>query len=132
MLKLELPYPPTVNTYWRASGHRRFISKEGVAFKQAVVEYVIENDIPKLGDAPLSVFVALFPRDKRRTDVDNRLKAICDALQDAGVYDDDSQIEFLAVLRQEQVKGGKCVVIIEPIDEDELKELRETWRISDE
>jgi crossover junction endodeoxyribonuclease RusA len=128
MVKLELPYPPTVNSYWRASGHRRFISKEGVAFKQAVAEYVIDNNIEKLGDAPLTMFVALFPRDKRRTDVDNRLKAICDALQDAGVYDDDSQIEFLAVLRQHQVPKGKCVVIIEKLGgEDEIAELRNSW-----
>jgi crossover junction endodeoxyribonuclease RusA len=129
MLILNLPYPPSVNSYWRANGHRRFISKEGVAFKQAVADYVIENNIEKLGDAPLSVFISLFPRDKRRTDIDNRIKAVLDSLQDCGVYDDDTQVQFLTVMRMETVKGGKCVVVIERDEttvEDRMKFLNTT------
>jgi crossover junction endodeoxyribonuclease RusA len=113
MIVLTLPYPPSVNSYWRANGHRRFISKEGVAFKAAVVDYVIDNKVEKLGDIPLSIFISLFPRDKRRTDIDNRIKAVLDSLQDAGVYDDDTQVQFLTVMRMDSVKGGKCVVVIE-------------------
>jgi crossover junction endodeoxyribonuclease RusA len=120
MIILNLPYPPSVNSYWRANGHRRFISEEGVIFKNAVAEYVIDNNIEKMGDAPLVVFISLFPRDKRRTDIDNRVKAVLDSLQDAGVYDDDSM---------ETVKGGKCVVVIERDEstiEDRMKLLDET------
>lgn len=112
MIVLNLPYPPSVNSYWRANGHRRFISKEGVAFKKAVAEYVIDNNVPKLGSVPIAVFISVFPRDSRRTDIDNRIKAVLDSLQDAGVYDDDTQVEFLTVMRMEKVKGGKCVVVI--------------------
>jgi crossover junction endodeoxyribonuclease RusA len=113
MIVLNLPYPPSINSYWRANGHRRFISKEGVAFKSAVVDYVIENKVPKYGDKRLSVFISLFPRDKRRTDIDNRIKSVLDSLQDAGVYNDDTQVEILIVMRMEAVKGGKCVVVIQ-------------------
>ena len=119
MITLNLPYPPSINSYWRANGHRRFISKEGVAFKTAVADYVIENEIPKLGDARLTVLIGLHPRDKRKTDIDNRVKAVLDSLQDCGVYDDDSQVEGLIVIRMDQVKGGRCNVVI--IKEDELK-----------
>jgi crossover junction endodeoxyribonuclease RusA len=129
MIILNLPYPPSVNSYWRANGHRRFISEEGVIFKNAVAEYVIDNNIEKMGDAPLVVFISLFPRDKRRTDIDNRVKAVLDSLQDAGVYDDDSQVNFLLVSRMETVKGGKCVVVIERDEstiEDRMKLLDET------
>jgi len=113
-LPLELPYPPSINAYWRANGHRRFISAEGRKFKENVVNYVIENAIPKLGDIALTITIILRPRDKRKTDIDNRIKAVLDALQDAGVYDDDCQVEALHVYRGETLRGGCCYVYIEP------------------
>jgi crossover junction endodeoxyribonuclease RusA len=112
-LALTLPYPPSINAYWRANGHRRFISAEGRKFKQDVVQYVIEKNIPKLGNAALKVTIILQPRDRRKTDIDNRIKAVLDSLQDAGVYDDDCQVEYLSVHRAEAVKGGCCLVYIE-------------------
>lgn len=112
-LALTLPYPPSINAYWRANGHRRFISAEGRKFKQDVVQYVIEKNIPKLGNAALKVTIILQPRDRRKTDIDNRIKAVLDSLQDAGVYDDDCQVEHLQVHRAKAVKGGCCLVYIE-------------------
>lgn len=113
---LNLPLPPTVNHYWGAQGHRRFVSKAGVQFKLAVQDYVIEHNVPKLGEKRLQMQVTLYPRDKRRQDIDNRIKALWDALCDAGVYDDDSQIDVLIVQRGEIRKGGGCLVMIEELD----------------
>ena len=113
-LCLTLPYPPSINSYWRANGHRRFISAEGRKFKQDVIAYVIANKVAKLGNVALSITIILQPRDKRKTDIDNRIKALLDSLQDAGVYDDDCQVEYLEVHRGETVKGGRCLVYIEP------------------
>jgi len=114
LVVLSLPYPPSVNTYWRANGNRRFISKAGVEFKKAVAEYVINHDVPKLGDTLLMVTVIVMPRSKRRFDLDNLLKGLLDSLQDAGVYDDDCQVEHLTIMRGKPVKGGACIVSIEP------------------
>jgi crossover junction endodeoxyribonuclease RusA len=114
LVVLSLPYPPSVNTYWRANGNRRFISKAGVEFKKAVSEYVINHNVPKLGDALLMVTVIVMPRSKRRFDLDNLLKGLLDSLQDAGVYDDDCQVEHLTIMRGKPVKGGACIVSIEP------------------
>jgi len=46
---LELPYPPSINNYWIASGHRRFISKRGRDFKLAVQEYVAVQQLESFG-----------------------------------------------------------------------------------
>jgi len=60
--------------------------------------------------------VTLHPRDKRKQDIDNRIKALWDALADAGVFDNDEQIDILLVQRGEIVKGGACRVEIEVLD----------------
>ena len=63
---LELPYPPSVNAYWMASGHRRYISKRGMEFKKAVAQACI--GLPSFGDQPVELSVVLHPRDKRLID----------------------------------------------------------------
>ena len=106
MLVLNLPLPPSVNHYWGAHGHRRFVSKAGKEFKIAVQDYVIENRVPKLGEKRLQMQVTLYPRDRRKQDIDNRIKALWDALAEAGVFDNDEQIDILIVQRGEIRKGG--------------------------
>ena len=113
---LTLPYPPSVNTYWRANGKRRFLSKAGVEFKHAVQEYVIDNAIPKFGSARLRMDIVIRPRSRRVFDIDNLLKAILDALMNAGVYDDDSQVDDLRIIRGDACPNGACVVNIEVIN----------------
>ena len=112
MVTLKLPCPPSMNTYWRNFRGRTVLSKAGKEFKQAVQEYVIENQIPKFGDKRLSIIMVYRPRDKRISDIDNRIKPVLDALQDAGVYNDDSQVDHLEMSRGLNLKGGGVVVFI--------------------
>lgn len=109
MICVTLPYPPTVNHYWGARGNRRFVKKEGVAFRGDVVR-ICEGVTKQEGD--LAVFVDAYPPDRRRRDIDNINKAILDALQHAGCYDDDCQIRTLHVTKCEPVKGGKVEVLV--------------------
>ena len=120
MLVLNLPLPPSINSYWGFSGHRRFINKAGIAFKEAVADYVAEYRVPSLGTARLEFHVTLYPKDKRRQDIDNRIKALWDALSDngAGVFCDDSQIDVLIVHRGEIKKGGGCLVMIDILEDN--------------
>ena len=119
MLILDLPLPPSVNHYWGQHGHRRYVSKAGVAFKAQVSDYVIEYRVPKLGTARLAMTVVLFPKDRRKQDIDNRIKALWDALADAGVFDNDEQIDTLFIERGEIKKNGGCRVLIDIIDKIE-------------
>ena len=109
-VRLDLPYPPSVNTYWRANGHRRYISPAGVKFTEEV-SLVVKNKKPRtFGDKQVAISVMIHPRSKRKFDLDNTLKAILDALMKAGMYDDDSQIEYIEIARGEHTDGGKAVV----------------------
>lgn len=118
MLVLNLPLPPSVNHYWGQSGHRRYVSKAGVEFKEAVSNYVAEYNVPKLNDARLQMQVTLYPRDRRKQDIDNRIKALWDALADAGVFNNDEQIDVLIIQRGEIKKGGGCLVLIEILEDN--------------
>ena len=60
--------------------------------------------------------MVLFPRDKRKIDIDNRIKAVLDALEDAGVFNNDFQVDHLEIIRGEPVKNGGIRVLIETID----------------
>jgi crossover junction endodeoxyribonuclease RusA len=119
MLVLNLPLPPSVNHYWGQHGHRRYVSKAGVAFKEQVNAYVLEYKVPRLGTARLEFQVTLYPKDRRKQDIDNRIKALWDALAEAGVFDNDEQIDVLIVNRGEIKKNGGCLVMIDIIDKIE-------------
>ena len=117
MIYINLPYPPSINNYWIASGHRRFISQRGRDFKNHVAEYCAEWRVPKFGNVPMWVEIVLHPRSKKLMDIDNCIKPILEALQDAGVFDDDCQVQRLSITRGVPKKGGGCVVMLDRIED---------------
>lgn len=113
--QLELPLPPTVNHYYGTHGKARYIKPEGKAFREQVAWIVKQSRVPKL-TGRLALFIRIHPRDRRTQDIDNRIKALGDALMHAGCFDDDSQIDDLHVVRGPIFSGGKCEVLIGEIN----------------
>jgi len=111
MLEVELPYPPSINHYWRRVGHATLISREGRRFRAHVVAILRRLNVQPLAGA-LAVEVAVYPPDRRRRDIDNVQKALLDALGHGGAYGDDAQIVRLEITKKEPVEGGKSVVRI--------------------
>lgn len=115
-ISLTLPWPPSVNGYWRRNGGRYFISKQGQQFRKAVLEECQSMRSAQTLTGRLSVTVGLNPPDKRKRDIDNvGGKALLDALGHAGVYADDSQIDRLLIVRGGVRPPGCCTVLVEEI-----------------
>lgn len=112
MFEVELPYPPSVNHYWRMVGSRMLISREGRAFRQRVCPILAASGMKTLLGR-LTVKIEVCPPDHRRRDIDNVQKAVLDALEKGGAYEDDSQIDLLITKRKEVVRKGRIEVIVE-------------------
>ena len=112
-----LPWPPSVNTYWRHNRGITHISKEGRRYRAdvwAIVASQGTNGLPLRG--PVRVEIHAYPPDHRRRDVDNIGKAILDALEFAGVLEDDNQVSDLRIVREGVVKRGLVEVVVEEIE----------------
>jgi crossover junction endodeoxyribonuclease RusA len=109
-----------MNSYWRSprSGRlagRVLVSEAGRTYRKTVSDMVGEARL-RLGlRARLLVELVACPPDRRKRDLDNLLKPLLDAMQHAGVYEDDSQIDRLVIERGEVVTGGRLEVHVLPI-----------------
>lgn len=108
-ITFRLPWPPSINNYWRANGRMRFISPLGVAFRDEVIA-TIRPEKPLT--ARLSVHIEAIPPTARKYDLDNLLKPTLDAMAHAGVYENDNQIDRLRIDRLAKCPPGCLDVTI--------------------
>lgn len=123
MITLELPYPPTINLYYRHIGFKTLISAKGRAYRSLVCAILGRAGIRPL-EGTLAVGIDLYPPDRRTRDADNAQKALLDAMQHGGMYRDDSQIKkLLTIMRDQVVPGGKAIVAVMPLEPSTLKDI---------
>ena len=121
-LTLTLPWPPSVNAYWteRVISGRiiKFVGQKGKIFKHLVREQLqphldhCEEHFDK--DARISLQIIVRPPDRRKRDIDNLQKAILDALEDGGAFENDEQVDEIHIKRDKDdiIKGGEIIVTI--------------------
>jgi crossover junction endodeoxyribonuclease RusA len=114
MTEIELPFPPSVNHYYRRVGHRTLISRKGRTFRHTVCARLATLGLRRL-KGPLRIEIEVYPPDRRRRDIDNVQKALLDALQHGGLYDDDSQIVKLDIEKLGCVAGGRTIVRVSEV-----------------
>lgn len=119
-LQFSLPWPPTVNHYWRSlviKGRVRVvISQDGKEYAHNVLAMLSGRFVTPPG--PLAAHFACYPPDNRKRDLDNLCKSMLDALTKAGVWGDDYQVARLCLSRETVVKpAGRVDVTIMKIDQ---------------
>ena len=102
-----LPFPPSINHYWRHSRNGTYISAEGKSFRRKV-KLLCRGTEPLKGRLRVELQVT-WP-DRRRRDIDNIQKPVLDALEHAGVCADDSQIKDLRTVVVGVEKPGRVEV----------------------
>lgn len=118
MIELTLPWPPSVNGYWRSPSRgplagRHMISKRGREYRKAAALAVSEQWKGEATDKRLAVAVRLCSPTRRKYDLDNMMKGLLDALTYAGVWQDDGQIDRLTIERGDVEKPGGAIVTVE-------------------
>lgn len=118
MIIMDLPFPNSANTHWRNARGVTYISKQGLAYREAVALSAKLYGL-KADNKRLEISVQLYAPNKRAYDIDNRIKPLLDALQYAGVIDNDGLVDKLIVERMPIVKDGKCRVFINAYRNDD-------------
>jgi crossover junction endodeoxyribonuclease RusA len=113
----QLPFPPSVNSYWRTAtinGQKRtMLSAKGRSYRNDAIAACVDSGAFSTISGRVRVCLTFCRKDRRAYDLDNFAKAVLDALQHAGVIEDDGQIDHLVLVRGEV--GLDCVEVI--IDE---------------
>lgn len=108
---LYLPWPPSVNDYYKSGRQgQRYVSSRVREYRAAVLEAIAEQAPGLCLDHALFMEVYLFPPDRRKRDVDNGMKGLLDALTEAGLWEDDSLVDQLHIYRGVIIKGGSVRV----------------------
>jgi crossover junction endodeoxyribonuclease RusA len=111
VIRLSLPWPPTVNTYWRHARGRHYVAERGLRYRELVAWTVRQQHVAPQAGA-LGVVMRCYPPDRRVRDIDNLPKGLLDALTHARVWEDDNQVAALVVTREARVTGGRVDVTI--------------------
>lgn len=113
MMKLVLPYPPSAWDLYEGWGKTRRLSKSYAKWREDVGYFIKQRQEPITG--PFSLHIAL-RRPNKRQDLDNRSKAVLDALQHYGVIKNDNLCERLEMVWDANLKD-ECVIILQTAEE---------------
>ncbi len=103
LAEMRLPFPPSLNHYWRKDRNGMHISEEGKRYIAMVRQLALLNG---RGDTEfylkvhrktelkqrLKVRAVFFLPDNRKRDLDNLFKVIFDCMTKTGIWADDSQV----------------------------------------
>jgi crossover junction endodeoxyribonuclease RusA len=118
--KLELPWPPSLNAYWRICQGRLIVSSQARAYRQKVC-YLAFKIRRAFWDKKVFLHIEAYPPDKRCRDIDNLLKITLDALQEARVYENDNQVCRILLERKPVEKPGRILISFSEIKDDQCQ-----------
>lgn len=111
--KFTLPYPPSINGYWRNFKGRQIISKRGRDYANSVAEKMLELKLhSEMISCNVTFEMTINPPTLRKYDVDNFTKGVFDALTKCGFWVDDEQVQKLTVAKGVKTPAGNVEISI--------------------
>ena len=112
-MEVWMPWPPSTNRIWRNVGKRTLLSKEARVFRnRARGELLAQGAANRKLAGRVALQVVLYPKNGRAFDIDNKLKALLDALTYSRVWLDDGQVDEIRVVRGPQQDEARARVTI--------------------
>jgi|FreactTroBogLake_1042271.scaffolds.fasta_scaffold21249_2 crossover junction endodeoxyribonuclease RusA len=125
MLKLILPFPPSVNRLWRAGkAGKVYRSNVYTEWRKLALWQLISQTRHRFFSTPYKLTILAVRPDKRKRDIGNLEKAVNDILVSAKVVEDDHLCHWIEAKWVES--GPSCTIIIEelPLGGDDGQEKR--------
>lgn len=122
-MQFILPFPPSVNTYWRKDKwrHHIYLSEAGQQYREAAGWALQQQKMQLLLDSRrphcfplcgrLAVTLTYHRGDNVSYDVDNFCKSVADLLTHCHIIVDDQQIDRLVQIRGAVRPRAGCVVV---------------------
>ncbi len=107
-VKLDLPYPPSVNSLYTRGPRGVYRRPRYVSWLNEAGKH-INAQRPGRVSGPYSLLVAVQKKSGRR-DIDNLVKAVSDVLVENGVIYDDQHAESVTALWADNVAGCRVVI----------------------
>ncbi len=117
MIRIELPFPPSINSAYGNGGNKRGRHKMPVYLAWEKLAGTRIKDSHRIGFTSYTLHICLRRPDlKRSRDLGNYEKCLSDMLVAHGVVDDDSCCQRL-LMTWDQGMSAECVVIIQQAEE---------------
>ena len=126
LLELEFEgLPPSVNHMYRGARGWRYLTVDTIEFQTRISALMRgECQIQEIYTGAVAVFIKFYTNNKRRWDIDNRVKSLIDCLEKAGIIQDDSQIDALFINRERCKKSTTRIIVC---GYELAKELANSW-----
>lgn len=112
-VRIIVPFtPPSVNHYVAHSRGRHYVTKQGVAFKNAIAFYALGQSLPPAKH--YSVTVAIFQAKGERGDIDNYPKCVLDGLKGV-VFKSDAQVKRLLLTVDRDAANPRTEIAVEAL-----------------
>ena len=108
---IRVPYPPSANRLWRYYRGRPIKSKDYRLWLDHSALLIQATWQHKTITAPVHIGFAVGVPDKRKRDLDNRLKPCLDLLEAAGVLENDHLVHSLAAAWDHNLKAEVLITI---------------------
>lgn len=96
VIRITLPYPPSVNNCYASVRNRKILTKEGRLYKRNAASIALRAGIRPI-DGPIAISIYIY-RPRKAGDLDNFFKIPIDSLKGIA-FEDDSQIVELCAKR---------------------------------